>query len=320
MAAAPILKIAILDDFQGVALSCADWSVLDGRAEVTVFRDNITDQSALAARLKPFDVVCVMRERTPLNAALLEQLTALKLLVTTGHRNPSIDMAAVERLGCAMGYTEGSSHGAVELTWALILAALRHVPTETAAMRQGAWQSTIGGDLRGATLGLVGLGAIGGAMARIARAFEMDVMAWSPNLTAERAADAGARAVTKPELFRGSDIVSLHLVLSERTRGVVGAGELGLMRPHAWIVNTARGALIQEAALIEALQARRIGGAALDVYDVEPLPVEHPLRRLPNAITLPHLGFVTWDTYRMMYGGVLKAITDWLDQRAGALG
>lgn len=313
MSASPPVKIAVLDDYQGVALQSADWSPLKDRAEITVFGDNITDQTALAARLKPFDVVCVMRERTPLNAALLAQLSNLKLLVTTGYRNASIDVAAAEAQGVKMGYTGSTSHAPTEMAWALILAAMRSIPTEVAAMRSGAWQSTVGTDLNGATLGLVGLGKTGSAMAKIARAFEMNVVAWSQNLTPERAAEAGAVAVSKEELFKQADIVSLHLILSERSLGIVGAPELAAMKPSAWIVNTSRGPLIDKPSLIKALQTKQIAGAALDVYDIEPVPADDPLRRLPNALVTPHLGFVTRKTYAIMYGGVVKAITAWLD-------
>ena len=285
-----MLKIAILDDYQGVALSLADWSPLNGRAEITVFRDNLADQQALAERLKPFEALCVMRERTPLNGALLEQLSALKLIVSTGRRNASIDAAAAERLGIQVAHTESSGSAPMEMTWALILAAMRHVPTEAAGMRAGGWQTTVGADLRGATLGVVGLGHIGGAVARIGAAFRMKVIAWSQNLTPERAAEVGATAVSKDELFSQADIVSVHLVLSQRTLGVVGARELGLMKPSAWLVNTSRGPLVDEAALISALEGRRIAGAAVDVFDVEPPPVDHPFRRLPNVIATPHLG------------------------------
>jgi phosphoglycerate dehydrogenase-like enzyme len=311
-----MLRIAVLDDFQGVALTSADWSVLNGRAEITVFRDNITDQQALAERLKPFEVLCVMRERTPLDGALLEQLPALKLIVSTGRRNASIDTAAAGRLGVQIANTESTGSAPIEMTWALILAAMRHIPEEVAALRAGRWQSTVGTDLSGATLGVVGLGHIGGAVARIGAAFRMKVIAWSQNLTPERAAEVGATAVSKDELFRRSDIVSLHLVLGARTRGVVGAAELALMKPTAWLVNTSRGPLVEEAALISALEGRRIAGAALDVFDVEPPPQNHPFRRLPNVIATPHLGFVTRDTYAIMYGQTVEAIVRWLDGRA----
>ena len=311
MPASPI-KIAVLDDYQGVALKLADWSSIQERAEVTVFRDNITDQKALAERLAPFDVICVMRERTPLNGALLQQLTKLKFLVTSGYRNASIDTETLERLGIPLGFTGSTSHAPTEMTWALILAAMRQIPSETANMRAGDWQKTVGKDLNGATIGLVGLGKTGAAMARIAKAFEMNVIAWSQNLTTEKAAEGGATAVSKEELFKQADVVSVHLVLSDRSRGIVGAPELAAMKRDAWIVNTSRGPLIDKDALIAALKAGQIAGAALDVYDVEPPPKDDPFRSLPNVIATPHLGFVTEKTYRIMYGGMVENIETWL--------
>ena len=313
-------KIAVLDDFQGVALTMADWSALDGRAEITVFRDHLADPADVVRRLQPFDVVCVMRERTPLGRAVLEQLGRLRLIVSTGRRNASIDQEAAAERGITVYNTGYASHGAMELTWSLILAAARFLPAETASLRNEGWQVAVGGDLHGKTLGIVGLGKIGGAMARVARAFEMEVLAWSQNLTAETAAAAGARLVRKEELFRLADIVTLHLVLSARSRGIVAAPELALMKPTAWLVNTARGPLVDEAALIEVLQNRRIRGAALDVYDIEPLPVDHPYRRLDNVVATPHIGFVTQDTYRIFYRDTVENIVAWLDGRPPKVG
>jgi phosphoglycerate dehydrogenase-like enzyme len=309
------VKIAVLDDFQDVALSMADWSVLDGRAEVTVFRDHLADPDAVAERLRPFDVVCVMRERTPLPRRVLAKLGRLKLIVSTGRRNPSIDAAAAEELGIATANTGNTGEGAKELTWALILAAQRHLAAETASLRGGQWQVAVGGDLAGKRLGIVGLGKIGGSVARVAQAFDMEVVAWSQNLTAERAAEAGARLVSKAELFGSADIVTLHLVLSERTRGIVGVPDLALMKPTAWLINTSRGPLIDEQALMATLEQRRIAGAALDVYEVEPLPTDHPFRRLDNVLATPHIGFVTESTYRTFYGDTVKAILGWLEKR-----
>jgi len=311
------VKVAVLDDYQGVALTLADWSALHGRAEVTVFRDHLADQEAVVARLRPFDVLCVMRERTPLPRAVVERLDRLRLIVSTGPRNASIDVAAADARGIVVRHTGSAEAGAMELTWALILAAIRHIPAEAAAMRDGGWQHTIGGDLKGRTLGVIGLGKIGAAMARVAIAFEMQVLAWSPNLTPERAEAAGARYATKEALLAGSDIVTLHLVLSDRSRGVIGAGDLARMKPGAWIVNTSRGPLIDEAALIEALRSRRIAGAALDVYDVEPLPAGHALRTLPNVVLAPHIGFVTENAYRVFYRDTVGAVVAWLDGRDG---
>ncbi len=307
------IQVAVLDDYQGAALRMADWSVLDGRAVVTVFRDHLTDPVAVATRLQPFDVVCVMRERTPLSRPILAALDRLRLIVSTGARNASIDSDAVRDLGVTLCTTGGGGNGTMELTWALIHAALRHIPAEMAAVRQGGWQVAVGGDLAGKTLGIVGLGHIGSGVARVAHAFNMNVVAWSPNLTQEKAEAAGARLVSKAELLRSADIVTLHLVLSERTRGILGAPDLALMKPTSWLVNTSRGPLVDEAALIDALQQRRIAGAALDVFDAEPLPTAHPLRTLDNVVATAHIGFVTEASYRAFYQGTVQCIVNWLD-------
>jgi phosphoglycerate dehydrogenase-like enzyme len=306
------IKVAILDDYQGVALQLADWSVLKGQADLTVFRDHLTDPAAIVERLKPFDVVCVMRERTPFSRPILAQLPNLKLLASTGARNASIDLEAAHELGvtvCATGYT---AHGAIELTWALILAIVRHVPAEFASLRRGQWQISVGGDLNGRTIGVLGLGSIGAKIAGIARAFGMNVLAWSQNLTRETAEEHGARLVGKEELFRSADIVTVHLVLSRRTEGIIGAPELELMKPTAYLVNTSRGPLVDENTLINALKNRTIAGAALDVYNTEPLPEAHPLRALDNVLATPHIGFVTEETYKIFYRDTVENITAWL--------
>jgi phosphoglycerate dehydrogenase-like enzyme len=313
--AAPV-TIAILDDYQGVALTMADWSPLAGRAAITVFRDHVSDSEALIARLAPFDVVCVMRERTPLTRDVLERLPRLRLIASTGAGNASIDLEAARERGIAVAHTGYSSHGAIELTWALILAAARHIPEEVASFRAGGWQVAVGGDLSRRTLGIVGLGRIGAAGARIATAFGMDVIAWSPNLTREKAEAAGARFVTKDELFAQADIVTVHMVLGKRSRGIVGAAELSLMKARAWLVNTSRGPLVDEAALIDALRNERIAGAALDVFAIEPLPADHPFRSLPNVVATSHVGFVTRETYEIFYGDTVRNIVDWLEERA----
>lgn len=309
------VKVAVLDDYQGTALAAADWSPLDGRAEVTVFRDHLSDPDAVVARLTPFDVVCVMRERTPLTRAIIERLPRLRLIASTGPANASIDRDAAAERGITIAHTGYSSNGAIELTWALILAAVRHVAQQVASMRAGGWQVAVGDDLAGRTIGLVGLGRIGSASARIAQAFGMNVIAWSTNLTPEKAEAAGARYVGKEELFRQADIVSVHLILSQRSRGIVGAAELSAMKPTAWFVNTSRGPLVDEIALIDVLERKRIAGAALDVYDVEPLPAGHPFRTLPNVVATPHVGFVTRDTYAVFYRDTVKNILAWLDAR-----
>ena len=307
------IRIAVLDDYQGAALSLADWSAVQARADVTLFRSHLADPDAVAERLHPFDAVCVMRERTPLTRAVLERLPNLRLVCSTAPRNASIDLACARERGITVCSTGYSSHGAMELTWALILAAARRLPEEHAALRQDGWQGHVGMDLKGATLGIIGLGNIGRSIARVARAFEMDVLAWSANLTDEAAQAAGARRVDKAALLQRSDFVTLHLVLGERSRGVIGAAELALMKPGAWLVNTSRGPLVDEAALVDALARGTLAGAALDVFDTEPLPSGHPFRTLPRALATPHIGFVTADTYRIFYRDTVENILAWLD-------
>jgi phosphoglycerate dehydrogenase-like enzyme len=308
-----LLQIAVLDDFQGVALELGEWHRLSGRAEVTVFRDHLDDPAALILRLKPFDVVCLVRERTPLPRAVIEHLPKLKLIASTGRRNPSIDLAAAHERGIVVCNTGSAGHGAAELTWALILGLIRNLPAEAASLRGGGWQTSLGGDLDGRTMGVVGLGGLGTRVARVAQAFGMTVIAWSQNLTAEKAAAAGARLVGKDELFATADVVSVHLVLSLRTKGLIGPHELGLMKPTAYFVNTSRGPLVDEAALIDVLARRAIAGAALDVFEVEPLPSGHPFRTLDNLLATPHVGFVTRDTYRIFYRDTVENILAWLD-------
>jgi len=308
-----MMKIAILDDYQGVALTSADWSSLKDRVEITVFRDYLPYGPALVERLKPFDAVVAMRERTPFKEPLLAQLPNLKLILSTGRRNAAIDLRYAAEHGVTVCYTGYSSHGAMEHTWALILSALRHIPQENSSFRSAGWQTRIGVDLKGKTIGIVGLGNIGGSIARIARAFEMEVIAWSQNLTDEKAAEAGARRVEKEELFRQADIVTLHLILSGRSRGIVGKAELDLMKPSAWLINSSRGPLVDEAALIETLQHKRIAGAALDVFDTEPLPADHPFRTLDNLLATPHIGYVTEDTYKIFYRDTAENIAAYLD-------
>jgi phosphoglycerate dehydrogenase-like enzyme len=306
------VQIAVLDDYQGVALQSADWSPLKGKTSITVFRDHLSDSTALIERLKPFNVLSVMRERTPLTRAIIEQLPNLKLIASTGSRNASIDLAAATEHGITVCHTGYSSHGAIEMTWALILAMLRNVPAEFASVQKGQWQITVGSDLAGKTIGVVGLGGIGARIAKIAHAFGMNIVAWSQNLTSESAEKHGARLVSKEELFRTADIVTIHLVLSARTKGIIGAAEFGWMKPAAYFVNTSRGPLVDEAALLRALKSRSIAGAALDVYDIEPLPPSHPFRSLDRLLVTPHIGFVTNETYRIFYGDTVENITAWL--------
>jgi phosphoglycerate dehydrogenase-like enzyme len=306
-------RIAILDDYQNVALSMADWSGLNGSAAITVFNDHLSDTGAVVARLQPFDIVCVMRERTPMTRAVIEGLPKLRLIASTGTMNASIDLKAATEHGIEVVHTRYSSLPTIELTWALILASVRNLIAENASLRAGGWQLFVGDDLAGRTLGVLGLGNVGGAVARIGKAFGMDVIAWSQNLTAERAAEAGVALVTKEELFRRADIVTVHLVLSGRTRGLVGAGELALMKPTARLVNTSRGPIVVEADLISALENGRIAGAAIDVFDQEPLPADHPFRRLPNVLATPHIGYVSRGLYARFYQGTVDNIRQWLD-------
>ena len=304
-------RVAILDDYQAVALRLADWGSLP--ADVEVFRDHVADEAGVAARLADFDVVVAMRERTPFTRSLLARLPRLRLLVTTGMRNASIDLRAAAERGIRVCGTAGLPSPTAELTWALILALVRHVPREDRATRDGRWQETLGTTLSGKTLGVLGLGQLGSRVARVGRAFEMDVLAWSQNLTAERAAAAGATlAGSKDEVLARADVVTIHLVLSERTRGLLGARELALMRPTAYLVNTSRGPIVDEPALIAALRAGTIAGAGLDVYDEEPLPPDHPLRRLPNTVITPHLGYVTEETYRIFYPQAVEDVRAFL--------
>ena len=306
------MKIAVLDDYQNVALESADWRAVKECAAVDVFHDHAAEPDAVVARLRPYDIVCVMRERTPLDRRILEQLPLLKLVCSTGRRNASIDLAAAAELGIEVLNTSYTSAPTIEYTWALILASARHIATESASLRSGGWQGTLGDDLADRTLGIMGLGNVGSQVAKVALAFGMNVIAWSQNLTAAAASAAGARLVSKEELLRESDIVSIHLVLSARTRGLMGAAEFALMKPSARLVNTSRGPIVGEAALIDALTNRRIAGAAVDVFDTEPLPADHPYRRLDNLLATPHMGYVSRASYRRFYGDTVTNILEWL--------
>jgi phosphoglycerate dehydrogenase-like enzyme len=312
------IRIAVLDDYQDVALSIADWSVLDGRATVTVFNDHLADSDAVVERLQSFDIVCIMRERTPITRVVIERLPKLRLICSTGSRNASIDLKAAEGRGIQVVHTGYFSAPTIELTWALILGSARNLVAENASLRSGGWQRFIGDDMAGRTLGLLGLGNVGGAVAQIGRAFGMNVIAWSQNLTAERAAAASTELVSKEELFRRADVVSIHVVLSDRTRGLVGASELALMKPTARLVNTSRGPIVVEADLIAALKARKIAGAAIDVFDQEPLPLDHPFRTLPNLLATPHIGYVSRGLYTRFYRDTVENIRGWLDGQATA--
>ena len=307
-----MFRVAILDDYQETALSLADWASLHPQAEIVSVNAHIADREALAGRLHDCDAVVAMRERTPFPAALLERLPNLKLLVTAGMRNAAIDLEAAAARGVTVCGTDMLPYPTAELTWGLILALARNIAREDRGMREGKWQTTIGTGLKGKTLGLLGLGRLGVQVAGVGKAFGMEIIAWSRNLTAEHAASTGARRVDKAALFAGSDVISIHLVLGERTRGLVKAEDLARMKRTAFLVNTSRGPIVEEAALIEALESGRIAGAAIDVYDQEPLPVDHKLRRLGNTVLTPHLGYVTAENYRLVYGQAVEAIACYL--------
>ena len=305
------MQIAVLDDWQSVASTVVDWSVLDSIGQVSFLHEYPADTDTLAARLQGYDVICVMRERTTFDEALLSQLPHLKLLVTGGMRNAAIDVKAAGRLGIQVCGTESYKHAAPELTWALIMGLTRNLVGEATSLREGQWQIGLGSDLHGKTLGILGLGSIGKWIARYGLAFGMKVIAWSENLTAEAAAESGVTYVSKQALFEQADILSIHLVLSDRSRGLVDQQALAWMKPTAYLINTARGPIVDEAALIETLQQRRIAGAALDVFAIEPLPAEHPLRTLDNVLATPHVGYVTQNNYRMFFSQMIEDIQAW---------
>jgi len=306
------MRVAILDDYQRVALSMADWPSIGAGVSVHPFHDRLGTEDHVAERLRNFDVIVAMRERTPLPGSLIERLPLLKLIVTTGKRNAAIDVKAACARGVVVSGTSTLSQPPAELTWGLILALARSIPHESAAMRSGGWQSTIGVGLHGKTLGILGLGRLGTDVARIGQAFGMHVIAWSQNLTRDKTDAVGVELVDKDALFQRADIVSVHLVLGDRTRGLVGERELAMMKPTAFLINTARGPIVDEHALIYALRHSVIAGAALDVFDEEPLPVDHPLRRLENALLTPHLGYVTTENYRLAYGEAVEDIRAFL--------
>ncbi|MFE9248956.1 D-2-hydroxyacid dehydrogenase family protein [Streptomyces sp. NPDC007088] len=294
------MRVAVLDDYQKVAHRFADWSALG--AEVVFHHDPLTSTEELVAAVGDCEVIVAMRERTPFTRARLEALPALRLLVTTGMANASIDLAAARERGVTVCGTRSPVSATPELTWGLILSLVRHLPDEAAGMREGGWQHTLGGDLDGRVLGVVGLGRLGARVAAIGRAFGMRVLAWSSNLDPQRARELGTEPVPKRELFSTADVVTVHYKLSERSTGLVGRTELSWMRPESYLVNTSRGPLIDTPALVEALHEGRIAGAGLDVYDVEPLPAGHPLRTAPRTVLTPHLGYVTEGTYEVFYG------------------
>jgi phosphoglycerate dehydrogenase-like enzyme len=308
-------KIAVLDDYQNAALNSADWSVLGHRADITVFRDHLADPEAVIERLLPFDVICLMRERSPLPRNIIERLPNLKLIASTGAGNASIDVAAAGDCGIEVVHTGYRSDPAIEFTWALILASARHIATESNSVRSGGWQETVGADLRGKTLGVLGLGRIGSEVARIGKAFGMNLIAWSQNMTPQAAEAVGATLVSKNQLFEQADFLTIHVVFSSRTRGLIGAAELARMKPTARLVNTSRGPIVEERELISVLKNKQIAGAAIDVFDIEPLPQDHPFRALDNVLATPHIAYVSQDLYKTFYEDTVSNIGKWLDTR-----
>jgi phosphoglycerate dehydrogenase-like enzyme len=308
-------RIAILDDYQAAASSMPYWERLRERATVEEFRDTLTDEAHLAERLAPYEVLVLIRERTRFPASLLVRLPRLEVLALTGRNSGHVDVAAATDRGVLVTETEGSGSAAIEHTIGLLMAAVRRIPQEDRAMREGRWQTGLGVELAGKTLGILGLGRIGGRIAAFGKLLGMRVLAWGPTLTDERAAASGVTRVPLETLFRESDVVSLHLRLSERTRGLVTAEHLSLMKPTAYLVNTARGPLVNEAALVTALREGRIAGAALDVFDVEPLPRGHPLLALDTVILSPHMGYVTREAYHHFFRQVVEGIEHYLDGR-----
>ena len=307
------MHVAILDDYQKVATSLADWSGLSGDVEVEIFQDHIDDEGAVSQRLKDFEIICIMRERTPFMRSLIERLPNLKLLVTSGMRNRSIDLAAAKERSVTVCGTPAAGVATAELTWGLIIGLLRHIPEEDRATRLGAWQRTLGVGLSGKTLGIAGLGRLGSRVARVGLAFGMEVIAWSQNLTEERCKEVDVSLVTKKELLTRSDVLSIHLVLSDRTRGLFGAPELALMKPTAILVNTSRGPIVDEAALVDVLERKAIAGAGLDAFATEPLPLDHSFRRLENTVITPHLGYVEEENYQAYFNGYVDAVRGYLE-------
>ncbi|WP_338722406.1 D-2-hydroxyacid dehydrogenase family protein [Pseudomonas tolaasii] len=305
------VQIAVIDDWQDVASGVVDWSVLETIGKVHFLHDYPADTATMVERLQGFDVICVMRERSTFDKALLQALPNLKLLVTGGMRNAAVDIAAAKALGIQVCGTDSYKQAAPELTWALIMASTRNLLAEANSLRVGDWQVGLGGDLYGKTLGILGLGSIGQKVAQFAQVFGMRVIAWSENLTPERAAESGVTWVSKKELFTQADILTVHLVLSDRSRGLVDAEALSWMKPTARLVNTARGPIVDEQALVAALSAGRLAGAALDVFAEEPLPVDHPFRHLPNVLATPHVGYVSEQNYRQFYQQMIEDIQAW---------
>lgn len=306
------MKLAILDDYENVALQMADWKSLGNDIHIEIFSDHLSHEPAVADRLLPYDIIVIMRERTPFPRSLIERLTNLKLLVTTGGKNRAIDLDACKARGILVCYTGSSKNATAELAWALIFSLVREIPRQDRAVRDGIWGSGIGSRLNGKVLGILGLGKIGSQVAQVGLALGMQVVGWSQNLTAERAAEVGATRVEKDQLFAASDVITIHVVLSDRTRGLVGAQEIGLMKPSAYLVNTSRGPIVQEAALIAALREKRIAGAGLDVFETEPLPPDHPLLSLSNTVVTPHIGYVCREGFQTYFTHACENVAAWL--------
>jgi phosphoglycerate dehydrogenase-like enzyme len=308
-----MIHVAILDDYQGVALRLADWKSLHPDVQIEAFPEHIADLDTLAKRLHTFECLVLMRERTPLKRPLIEKLPNLKLVITTGMHNASIDHVALAERGIVYCGTDGLGHSTAELTWGLILALLRNIPREDRAIRQGRWQTTIGYGAKGKTLGIIGLGRLGTMVAGYGKAFGLEVIGWSRSLTDARAAELGIKRVAKDELFQRADIVTIHVPLNDSSRGLVGAAELARMKPTAYLVNTSRGPIVEEAALLAALKGRKIAGAAIDVYDREPVPKDHPFFELDNVVLTPHLGYVIEENLRINYQSAVENIRAFLD-------
>ncbi|HAY49987.1 MAG TPA: hydroxyacid dehydrogenase [Thalassospira sp.] len=308
------MRIAILDDYQKLALQSADWSAVKAHGEITVFHDTITDKNALRDRLMPFDILCVMRERTPISGDLIRSLPNLKLIVTSGKRNAAIDVATAHECGITVCGTESPSTATPELAFALMLGLARNIVGENASMRSGGWQIGLGQDLAGSTLGIIGLGRLGAQIAKIAQAFDMHITAWSTNLTPERCQEVGVEyKPSKEALLRDADFVTIHQRLSDRTRGLIGTEEFRQMKKTAFLINTSRGPIVDDAALIDAVNQGEIAGAGIDVYDQEPLPAAHPLRKCEKLLLTPHLGYVTRHTWDVFYGQTVEAVLAWIN-------
>ena len=306
------LRCAILDDYLNISLKLADWSKIEDRVDVTVFNQPFASPETAVSALKDFEIILAMRERTPFPRAMFDQLPKLKLLITSGMRNAAIDMAAAKDKGVVVCGTNWPRDPTAALTMGMILELTRNIGRENARMHAGEYlQKHVGIEIDGKTLGVVGLGKLGAKVSTIAKTFGMNVIAWSPNLTAERCKEVGVTYATKEELFSTADIITIHMVLSDRSRGLVGAAELGRMKPTSFLVNSARGPIVDEMALLETLKARKIAGAAVDVFSVEPLPVDHPFRKLDNLVLTPHLGYVTQETFTAHYTQMVEGIDGW---------